>query len=274
MAILSMNEILSNDVQSYLGGADLVLVNSIMNLTSKAQPGKDRVTIPRISGLSLDDISDGTTEATGGAMTTAGDALIFDQSKEVAEYILWDDNIESSVDLKASFADAAPKEYAQGIENAIYTALATSEEAGHAFNSGVLNSFTVANLGTAKKLLDKAGVPKSGRTCAVNAEGMEILAATQEFQDGQKSLSDEALKEGIVSRVKGFNVKQSDTSSFADTVVLCYHESAVAFGAQKEMSFIQEKQESFAREFISLRGKYGVKRLDLGKRNVVITMAV
>ena len=53
MAILSMEDILRNDVQEQLPGSDSVLIKTIMDLSSKAKIGSDTITIPRASGLSL-----------------------------------------------------------------------------------------------------------------------------------------------------------------------------------------------------------------------------
>lgn len=266
---VELNEILRNDVQEQLDGSESVLINTIMDLTSRAMQGADRLTIPRASGLALTDVTPGT-RAANGSYSIDGDALLLDQSKQVAEYISWINGKDSAVDIEDAFFQGAPRVFAEGIEDLIATQLATVSSGD--FNSGVLNDFTVANIANAKKVLDQANVPKRDRYLAVNAVGMEILSSFTEFQDGQKSLSDEALREGIVSRVKGFNVVQSE--SVADDKIHCYHMDAVAFALHGEMQAISKEIEEYAQIFLALRGKYGVKVLDSGARKLTITMAV
>ncbi len=266
---VKLNEILRNDVQEQLDGSESVLIKTIMDLTSRAMQGADTLTIPRASGLALTTVVPGT-RASNGSYTIAGDALLLNQSKQVAEYIGWIDGKDSAVDVAEAFFAGAPRVFAEGIEDIIAASLA-SVSAGD-FNSEVADSFTVANIGNAKKVLDVAKVPKKDRYLAVNAIGMEILAATTEFQDGQKSLSSEALREGVVSMVKGFKVVQSE--SVADDEVHCYHRDAVAFALHGEMEAINKDIEEYAQSFLALRGKYGAKTLDSGARKLTIKMAV
>lgn len=93
MAILSLNEILRNEIQEFLGGSDSVLISTIMDLSSRVRKGMDRVQVPKISGLALSDVVAGS-RATAGGMTTTSDTLILDQSKQVPEYIDYADGFE------------------------------------------------------------------------------------------------------------------------------------------------------------------------------------
>jgi hypothetical protein len=258
MAILSLNDILRNEVLESLQGSDGILVKAVTDLTSQAKPGSDRVTIPNVTGLALSSITAGS-RATSGGMTTTGRELVMDQVKQVPEYISWKNGKESAVDQKAAFLNTAPRVFAQGLELAIATKLATASANDFDSASATAGVFAVSDLGKAKKLMDEARVPKSDRYIVMNAEAMEILAATSEFQDGSKSLSAEALKEGIVSRVKGFNVIQSEDvgGTGAANKLHCFHKSAVAFALHGNMEFIDKDIEEYGESFLSLRGKYG-----------------
>lgn len=271
MAILSLNEILKNEIQQFLGGSDSVMIKTIMDLSSRVSKGMDRVTIPRVSGLALSNVVPGT-RASAGGMTTAGDALLLDQKKEVPEYIDYDDGMDSAVDLKAAFLEAAPRVYAEGIELAIVAALEAGVNGGN-FESPTVGAglFSIDDFATAKKELDELGVPKSDRWVAVNAASMEVLAGLAGFQTYQNSNSDEALKQGIVGMVKGFKVVQSEDVSA--NKILAYHRTACAFAMHDGVNFIEAKNEEYAQEFIALRGKYGVKLLDSSNRVIVISTA-
>lgn len=276
MAILSLNDILRNEVLESLQGSDLILSKTITDLTSQVKVGSDRVTIPNVTGLALSSVTAGS-RATAGGMTTTGDALLLNQSKQVPEYISYADGMDSAVDLKSAFITVAPKVFAQGLEVAIATSLLTANANDFDSASATAGVFAIGDIANAKKLLDEARVPKSDRYMAVNAEAMEILASMSEFQEGQKSLSPEALREGVVSQVKGFKVIQSEdiAGTGATLKVVFYHKSAVAFALHSAIEYVESDIPEYAQMFLALRGKYGTKDIDnaaaAGVRKVVMT---
>lgn len=271
MAILSMNEILAAKVQSQLAGSDFVLIKAITDLSSDAKVGMDRVSIPRVSGLALEDIVPGTAPSAS-SFTTAGDVLLLDQPKQVATFLPYTDNLNSAVDMQAQFFIGAPRIYAQGIEALIASKLETAGPNDFASTAAAVAgnvAFNIKDIALAKKKLDVQKVSKTGRYLGVNANTMEILASTQEFQDGSKAVSNEALMKGVVSIVKGFQVIQSEDLS--DNKVTGWHPEAIAFANHAEMNQEVEVQKSLSRTFVALKGKYGCTILDSGKRKVTIT---
>ena len=274
MAVLSLSEILKNDIIENLEGSDSVLIKTITDLSAKVKAGSDRVQIPKVSGLALASVVGGA-RATAGGMTSTSDVLIMDQVKQVPEYIDYDDGLNSALDLKNAFLDASPAIFAQGIEAAIASAMSTG--AGTTVDSAGTpgaGEFVIGDIAAAKTKLDEDKVPYSDRWLAVNASAMEVLSSFAEFQDGQKSLSDEALKLGVVSQVKGFKVVQSEdvgSATPASNFLLAYHRSACAFALHDGVRFIEQMQEDYGQEFIALRGKYGVKVIDSGNRIYKLT---
>lgn len=276
MTHLTIGKILSDKVQQFLGGSEVVLLKTIMDLTQNVEEGKSSVTIPRVAGLTLKDVASGGNRQTAGGMSSDGDVLSLNQVKEVPEYISYKDGKEAAINLKKAFTDAAPAVYGQGVEKIIAAELAKVLTANK-LTAKIDGSDIVAVIAKAKKTLDKLKVPKTGRFLSVDADGMEILAGTQAFQDGSKSLSAEALKLGVVSQIKGFSVVQSEDveRGATDKVQMCaYHSSHVAFALQGAMEFIDKDIEEYGECFLSLRGKYGSKVLDSGNRGCTITLNV
>lgn len=277
MAILAMNEILRNEVLETLQGSEGILTKAVMDLTASVKPGNDRVTIPNVTGLALSTIVGGT-RATSGGMTTTGRELLLDQNKQVAEYVSWVNGKESAVDLKAAFMNVAPRVFAQGLEAAIAAKLATASADDFDSASATAGVFAIADISKAKKKMDIARVPKSDRYLVCNAEGMELLASMQEFQDGQKSLSAEALREGVVSQVKGFQVIQSEDvgGTGAANKIHCFHKSAVAFALACQMELVDKDIEEYSESFIALKGKFGAIDCDnaagASKRKITISL--
>lgn len=263
MAILSMNEILSNEVLENLEGSEAILVNSVMNMTASVKPGADRVTVPKVSGYALASITSGS-RAASDSVTTTGTVLLLDQVKQVHEYVSWANGIDSKVDLQSAFIANSPKYYVKGIEALIAAKLATASALDFDSASATAGVFSVSDIAKCKKLLDQNNVPKTERFLSVNAEAMEILSSFAEFQDGSKSLSAEALRMGIVSMVKGFNVIQSEdiAGTGATLKFHAYHKSAVAFAQHAGLEFINKDIEEYGESFMALRGKHGCIDLD------------
>lgn len=276
MAHLTIGKILSDKVQQFLGGSEAVLIKTILDLTSSVEEGKESVTIPRIAGLALKDVASGGNRQTAGGMSSSGDVLALNQVKEVPEYISYANGKDAAINLKKAFTDAAPGVYVQGVEKIIAAEL-TKVLTANKLTAKIDGSDIVTKIASAKKTLDKLKVPKTGRFLAVDADGMEILAATPAFQDGSKSLSAEALKLGVVSQIKGFNIVQSEDVERGATdkvQMYAYHSSHVAFALHGAMEFIDKDIEEYGECFLSLRGKYGSKVLDSGNRGCIITLNV
>lgn len=274
MAVLSLSQILRNDIQKYLGGSDSVLIKTITDLSSRVSEGMDRVQVPLISGLASSDVASGTKQSAD-SVTFTSDVLQLDQSKESYMYISFAEDLNSAIDIKAAFLQAAPKEIAQAMEIKIAASLATASTGDFDSASAVAGVFAIDDIANAKKILDQNKVPKSERYMAVNADAMELLASFTEFEDGQRSLSPEALREGVVSRVKGFNVIQSEdvgSGTAASNKVHFYHKSAVAFAMHKEVHYVEQREESYGQEFIAVRTKYGVKELNVNALKVTMAL--
>lgn len=264
MAVLSLSEILRNDIQEYLGGSDSILIKTIQDLSSRVSVGMDRVQVPLISGLAASNVAAGTKQSAD-SVTFTSDVLLLDQSKESYMYISFTESLNSAVDIKAAFLQAAPKEIAQAMEVAIAAQLAGASTNDFDSSSATAGVFDIDDIANAKKLMDQAKVPYSDRYLACNADAMEILAGFTEFADGKNTLSNEALREGIVSKVKGFNVIQSEevgSTTAANNEVHFYHRSACAFAMHKEVHFVEQREESYGQEYIAVRSKYGVKSLN------------
>ena len=274
MAILSLSEILRNDIQAYLGGSDSVLIKTIQDLSSRVGIGMDRVQVPLISGLATSDVASGTKQSAD-SVTFTSDVLLLDQIKESYMYISFQESQESALDIKAAFLQAAPRQIAQSMEASIATALAVASTNDFEAASATAGAFDIDDIGKAKRLMDEANVPVSQRYMAVNASSMELLAGLAGFEDGRQSLSDEAKKDGVVSRVKGFNVIQSEdvgSTVAADNVVHFYHREAVAVAIQKEVHFVEQREESYGQEFIAVRTKFGAKALNLNVLKLTMSL--
>jgi len=154
MAVLSLSEILRNDIQSYLGGSDSILIKTIQDLSSRVGKGMDRVQVPLISGLATSDVASGTKQSADSVTFTA-DVLLLDQVKESYMYISFEENEESAIDIKAAFLEAAPRQIANAMEVAIAAQLASASTNDFDSASDTAGVFAIDDIANAKKLMDQ-----------------------------------------------------------------------------------------------------------------------
>jgi hypothetical protein len=273
---ISMEEILFRDVQAYLV-QEAVIVNTITDLTGRVGVGQKSVKVPRFSGLTTADVKQDGSEATASGMQASQDTLVLDKFREVPEYIYEAADLESAVDLKDQFLDAAPRVLGNDMEEKIYAELkqasaATPDhiiqmsEAG--IGGGANEAPSLTDIQQAGLLLDKQNVPRDGRYLLVSHEIKVHLLGKTEIQDASKSGTNSSIVNGEFARLFGMIMVVSNVVPAAECVA--YHSSACAFAMQKEVEFIEEQQRSYGREFIAVRSKYGTKVLDAGVRCVLL----
>ena len=268
---ISMEEILFQDVQEYLV-QEAVIIGTIIDLTSKVGRGDKSVKVPRFSGLTVEDVKQDGSQATAGGMAADEDSLLLNRFKEVPEYIYEAADLESAVDLKQEFLDAAPRVLADEMDAAVYAQLkqASSTTPDHIVQmTEVTNTRpSLSDIQNAGLLLTRQNVPKSDRYLLVSPEIKVHLLGKQEIQDASRAGGNSALINGEFARLFGFIMVESNNVPANECVA--YHRSACAFAMQKEVEFIEEPQRTYGREFISVRTKYGTKVMDAGKRCVLL----
>lgn len=272
---ISMEEILFQDVQAYLV-QEAVIVNTITDLTPRVKKGMKSVKVPRFSGLTVADVKQDGTDAAAGGMAAGQDTLVLSSFREVPEYIYEAADLESAVDLKNQFLDAAPRVLANDIEAAVYAQLKLASAAtpdhiiqlSDTFNAVVNTAPSLLDIQSAGLLLDKQNVPADERYLLVSHEIKVHLLGKSEIQDASKAGSNTALINGEFARLFGMTMIVSNVVPAAECVA--YHKTSCAFAMQQAIKFVEETQESKAREFISVRSKYGTKQLDSGVRAVLM----
>jgi hypothetical protein len=270
VADVSLSDILFNDIQEYLA-QDAVIIGTITNLTSRIRKGQKEVSIPRTSGLAAADVKQDNTEAASSGLTLGADVMVLDQFREVPEYIFEGGDLESTVDLKQAFLDAATKTMADDIETTLYSELkkASSAAPDHVFQLSESTNTrpSLADIELAMQTLDEANVPNSDRFLLVSPAIKVHLIGKDAIRDASQAGTNSALINGEFSRLYGFTMISSNNVDANE--MIAYHRSALAYGSQKEVEFIEEPQRSKGREFVSVRTKYGTKILDSGKRCIL-----
>ncbi len=270
VADVSLEEILFNDVQDVLK-QQAVLIHTITDYTSKGNAKSKQFEVPRLAGGSATDRIESGSEHSDGDMALAVDVIPFDQNKIVPQFIYDLARERTELDLDAAFMELAPASLADLIEQAIYSELQAASAAApdHILQlNGTGNIIPIlGDFFDAAKLLNDQKVPITDRYVAMGTNVHKACMNIENILDASKSLSNEALINGVFSKIAGFNLVMS-TNCDADEMI-CYHKSALGFGMKKAVTFEKERQASKERDFLSLKTSYGRKILDSGKRVVL-----
>lgn len=267
---VSEDQIAAQIVQDFLTD-EAVLIPSILDLTSQVRPGAKSTGIPKISGLAALDVKEDGTEQAAGGMSVAADVLNLDQFREVPDYIYETGDMQSVVDLKNAFFDAAPRVFTEDMEGKLYTEMhagASTAAPDHLLQmSGAGNAVpTLADIRLASELLDIQKVPQGDRFLIVTPTIKTALLAIAEISDASKTNRESPNVTGQFSEIYGFTLLASN--QVTASTCLAYHKTAAAYAWQRTLRTIDETQESKARSFVSVRGFWGRKTLDAGKRMV------
>jgi hypothetical protein len=264
-----MDEILFNDVQEFLKN-EAVLLPRIMDFTGRTNAKRTGFDVPRLSGATVTDRKDDGSEHTSGGMGFAVDSVLYDQKKIVPEYIYDLAREQTELDLDAAFLEVAPSALGDQMEQAIYAELKLASAAAPdriQQLTGAANIVpTIEDIAKAGRILNQAKVGME-RYLVVDPLGYEALMNYDAIRDASKSGSSSALVKGQFAEIMGFKLLWSNNVDTGE--MLCWTPSALAFGMQKSVTFEKERQASYERDFVALKGSYGRKVLDGGKRVVL-----
>lgn len=269
----SLAAIASEDVQKQLTD-EAVLVNTVLNLSSKVGPGMKSISIPKVSGMAATDIPDDGSDSTSSGMTIAVDTLSLTSKKEVADFI-YDTAMDSAVDLKQAFFENAPGIFVESMEALIYGELdgASSSNPDHILQmNGASNLVpTIADIRLAAKLLDEQKLPQSDRYLIVTPTIKHAILAFSEVSSASAFGNSDGIQKGQIGELYGFKILCSN--QVTASTMIAYHKSALAFAMQKDVSVEQSRNPEKSRDFVALRGHYGQKVLAGGKRCVLFNVS-
>lgn len=264
---VQLDYVLYNQVQALLTQR-AVLLPTISDYSSLVVEGANSVDIPRLSrGVARDSKFDGT-ENTNSGMAIAVDTLLFDQFKEVPEYIYDDARSKTSADLDAYFMQVSPTVMADTIEQAVYAELKKASASAPDNILTISAQPTWDELVAAQVRLDEENVPMEDRFLACTPAMKAKLLKIQEVKDASLRMDQSVVVKGQFSEAAGFKFVVTNNAT-ADEI-LCYHKTAMAFALKKSVPFVKERHEDLNRDYLALKANYGQKILDAGKRVVLL----
>jgi len=252
----------ANDVMDILK-SELVLLPRIKHYDSESAQMGQTVSVPFMASASANDKAANTQVTLNGGTSTKVDILInkHKESSVLIEDIL---SIQSKYELRSEFT----KPIAYAIVEAIDTDILTELKAGS--TNTALGTFGVALtdavVRSAMVTLDTAKAPRTDRTFAVDPYQHGELLGIDKFVRYDALGTGEAIKNGKVGNIYGFEVVMSQNIPFVDTTTdqhtgVAFHMDAVGIAHQlKPRTQSQYKQEYLA-TLLTVDTVYGVKTL-------------
>jgi hypothetical protein len=268
---VSIEEIVSAEVQEVLT-AEAVMPGTIMDFSSQARPGMDTVKIPKFGNFTVATKAENTAvDAQVNSFTS--DDLVMNKHK-VIQFLIEDiAELQSKVMVSDTYIRQAGRDLAADMDDVIITALEALPSAAapdHILDFGNTPTDTISKTDflNARAALNTAKVPMNDRYCLIDPTREKDILAISEFVRVDESGGSEALRNGRIGRLFGFDVMMSPLADANAT--LFYHKSTAVFARQLAPRVQQETNLAHLATRWSIDHIFGVKGLDSGKRIVRI----
>jgi hypothetical protein len=267
----TIEEVVSAMVQQVLT-AEAIMPPIVMDMSSAVGPGMDTLKIPRFSNFTVATKAENTAvDAQVNAMST--DSLLMDKHK-VIQFLVEDiASLQAKVSFTQEYLNQAAKDLAAEMDltilNALEAGVSTSSPDHMQAYAG--SDIAKADILTARKLLNIAKVPQSDRSAVVSPASEAAILAIAEFVRVDESGGSEALRNGKIGKLFGFDVFVSPQAE--DAKSMFFHKSACVFARQLAPRMQSQLQLEHLATRWSMDHIYGTKVLDSGKRQVLMGTA-
>jgi hypothetical protein len=247
------------------------LAPTVSDFSAYAIKGAKTVAIPRGLNLSVTAKSEDT--ATEGAhFTYAADEIALAQ-RYVRVNVDDIARIQSMPDVEADLAARMGVALADDLDSILYAQLklASASTPTHIikYTDTGNNDIEVKDITNAHKLLNIQKVPMDNRYMLVSPTQLSYLLNIDTFVEAHRLGSVEAIRNGFVGRIMGFDVVLSNVAE-SDNVTLFYHKSAVGMAIQDGVKFEEDRNLDYLANVKVASYILGAKVLDLGKRNIMV----
>lgn len=266
-------EVVSLRIQQVLT-AEMVVWPLMSDYSDQVGPGMDKLKIPKFSNFTVDTKTENTAvEAQTNAFST--DDMTLDVY-DVVQFNLEDiANLQAKANILASYLDQASKDMAAKMDARVIKALDDNPSTSNpdhaiAYNDATNEDLEKVDILEARKLLNVAKVPMSGRWGIINPSKEKDLLAISEFVRVDEAGSSAALRNGQIGRLFGFDIVLYQGVEDLAGASYFGHTSALAVARQMSPKIESQRKIEYLSDRWSISHLYGIKVLDSGKRFVRI----
>jgi hypothetical protein len=268
-------DIIAAEVQQVLV-ANIVMPGIVTDASRFVEPGAKSVKLPKMGSFTVTKKASGTpVDAQTNAL--AVDTLNLDQHG-VVQFLLEDiASLQSRVAVTQEYVAQAAKDLAAEMDQYMIDALesgvstASPDHKVAYTNSGSANTLGKEDFIAARKLLNIQKVPQADRACVISPTSEAAILSIDGFVKVNESGSENALRNGQIGKLYGFDVIMSQQVEDAKSLFL--HKSALAFARQLQPRVEKMRDLANVADRWSMDHIYGAKTLDAGKRVVLMGTA-
>lgn len=248
-----------------------MLMPLISDYSQFASKGTNQVSVPRRTQFAAADKTENT-NLTAQEITFSADVI--DVSLHKAIYAKLEDfaDFKSNVNVQAEIIQEMANEVALQFDKDVITELKLASAAApdhildYVDTAG--DTLALADISNARALLNRQSVPMADRYLLISPEKEQDLLSIENFISAERYASREALVEGNIGRVFGFDVYIHNELTASESIF--WHRSAVGYAMGLNPSFEQDRDLASASTEYLLQNLYGVEVLDSGKRQVFL----
>lgn len=238
----AIQEIVSAIVQDELK-TKAVLAPSVMDMSSLAVPGMDKINFPRAGGFTAEAKAENTA-LTAQVITYANDGLNLDQQKAILARVEDIAGLQAKPDVIADIVKRMGSELALDFDKYIYARLQEASAAApdHRIlydNNAGDNNLQRIDILEARRLLNVQNAPMQDRILLVSPGSEKSILNIADFINAEKYGSSQPIMNGELGRIYGFKVLMSPIVDDAKTIA--YHKSCCTFAYQQNVKFESDR---------------------------------
>jgi hypothetical protein len=241
---------------------NLYLLRLLTDVSANFVPGMDSFKVHQwgMAGAVENTREDGTDQTDGG-MPTYKQTVPCDQDKKNSLIIYDKADLISALDYRTGFVATAPIQHARAMEAYVAGLMRTAADTTIKADptTDLLDQDTLEALAIA---FDDQDLPKEGRRLVVTPTQKHGLIKAFNLKDVSVSGTAEELRNGLVTRLYGFDVYESNTHILPSgdaNQALAFVADSCWWGMQLQPEFEVERQAQKSRWYMSVRSKYGAK---------------
>lgn len=246
-----------------------VMMGAVNDYTSQIGPGMDRLDIPLFTELAVQDVSE-SAAMTAQTISVGVGQLNLDRHKSIPFAISDKAMTQAKANLVAETVKNGARSLAAEIDDYILGLLDAGASTAAPDHRQALTADPLADLALAKKLLDDQNVPKAMRYVVASPGFCQALLGTNNVINAEKYGSENPIQAGYVSRIYGFTILESSSSSIVDDGFIAYHRDTMAFGRQIAPKFERQRQVLKQADDYALTHLYGAVNTDSAGTRIVV----
>lgn len=211
-----------------------VMMSAVRDFSSLVGAGMDRLDIPLFNELAQVDVLENG-EVTPATIDPSASQLPLDQHKSIPWAVSDKASVQSKLAIVQEAVKNGAKTLAAGIDNKILADLDGSGATRVALTADPLKDIT-----NAKKILDEANVPRTGRYIVASPAFCKALLDDNTIVNANQYGSREAQQAGFVDRLFGFTILESNSPEIQEGGFIAMHMEAYAFARQMGVSLKSE----------------------------------